>query len=45
MTGYSEAMCYATVSTWPDGLIERMATYTEIDQARASAERLAEGRG
>jgi hypothetical protein len=28
-----------------NGLIERMATYGDIDQARAAAERLAEERG
>jgi hypothetical protein len=28
-----------------DGLIERVTDYTDIDQARAAAERLAEERG
>jgi hypothetical protein len=28
-----------------NGLIERMAVYTDIDEARAAAERLAEERG
>jgi ketosteroid isomerase-like protein len=36
---------YALVVTWADGLIERMTTYTDIDQARGAAERLAEERG
>ena len=35
----------AGVSTWVDGLIERTSRYTDIDQARAAAERLAESRG
>jgi ketosteroid isomerase-like protein len=36
---------YAGVTTWTDGLIERVTTYTDIDEARAAAERLAEERG
>jgi hypothetical protein len=36
---------YATVSTWNDGLVERSTHYTDIDEARAAAERLAEERG
>jgi ketosteroid isomerase-like protein len=36
---------YANVRTWADGLIEWNATYTDIDEARAAAERLAEERG
>jgi ketosteroid isomerase-like protein len=35
---------YAAVSTWTDGLVERVTTYTDIDQARAAAERLTEER-
>jgi ketosteroid isomerase-like protein len=35
---------YAGVSTWTDGLIERVTTYTDIDEARVAAERLAEER-
>ena len=35
---------YAGVSIWADGLIERLTTYTDIDEARAAAERLAEER-
>jgi ketosteroid isomerase-like protein len=33
------------VNTWTDALIERSTIYTDIDQARAAAERLAEERG
>jgi ketosteroid isomerase-like protein len=36
---------FAAVATWRDGLIERVATYTDIDQARAAAEHLADERG
>jgi hypothetical protein len=36
---------FAGVSIWADGLIERLTTYTDIDEARAAAERLAEERG
>jgi hypothetical protein len=32
---------YAGVTVWVDGKIERFTTYTDIDQARAAAERLA----
>jgi ketosteroid isomerase-like protein len=35
----------AFVSTWADGLIKRATAYTDIDEARAAAERLAEERG
>ncbi len=35
----------ALVATWADGLIERVATYTNIDEGRAAAERLARERG
>jgi hypothetical protein len=34
----------AAVTIWRDGLIERFTTYTDIDQARAAAERLAKER-
>jgi hypothetical protein len=34
----------ALVYEWSDGLIERVTTYTDIDEARAAAERLAEER-
>jgi ketosteroid isomerase-like protein len=36
---------FASVSIWHNGLIERLASYTDRDQARAAAERLAEERG
>jgi ketosteroid isomerase-like protein len=32
---------YRAVATWVDRLLERVTTYTDIDQARAAAERLA----
>jgi ketosteroid isomerase-like protein len=35
----------AVVTEWADGLIVRMTLYTDIDKARADAERLAEERG
>ena len=43
-TGFVE-LRYAAISIWADGLIERAATYTDIDEARAAAERLAQERG
>ena len=36
---------YGAVSTWRDGLIERISHYADVDQARAAAERLAQERG
>ena len=36
---------YATVAVWEEGLIVRVMGYTDIDQARAAAERLAGSRG
>ena len=36
---------YAGVLTWAEELIERATIYTDIDVARAAAERLAEERG
>ena len=36
---------YASVTTWKDGLVERFTVYTDLDQARADAERLAKERG
>jgi ketosteroid isomerase-like protein len=36
---------YAAVSVWEDGLIVRVTNYTDIEEARAAAERLAEERG
>jgi hypothetical protein len=35
----------AYVTTWTDGLIERMTSYPDIDEAHAAAELLAEERG
>jgi ketosteroid isomerase-like protein len=35
----------ALVSTWADGLIKETLVYTDIDEARAAAERLAKERG
>jgi ketosteroid isomerase-like protein len=35
---------FALVSTWADGLIEKVTAYTDIAEARAAAERLAEER-
>ncbi len=43
-TGYVQ-LRYATVVVWVGGMIERFTTYKDIDQARAAAERLAQGRG
>jgi len=36
---------YGSVSVWENGLIVRVTNYTDIDQARVAAERLAEERG
>jgi ketosteroid isomerase-like protein len=36
---------YASVSIWENSLIVRVTNYTDIDEARAVAERLAEERG
>ena len=36
---------YAVVGLWEEGLIVRLTNYTDIDEARAAAERLAEERG
>ena len=36
---------YAAVVLWTRGLIERVTIYTDIDEARAAAERLAQERG
>ena len=36
---------YASVSEWEDGKIARITNYTDIDEARAAAERLAQERG
>jgi hypothetical protein len=42
-TGYVQ-LRYASVTVWAEGTIKRFTTYTNIDQARAAAERLAEER-
>jgi hypothetical protein len=39
------AVDYASVITWSDAAIVRATHYSEIDEARAAAERLAEERG
>ena len=36
---------YASVAEWKDGLMVRNTTYTDIDEARAAAERIARERG
>ena len=36
---------YAAVTVWVDGLIARLTNYTDIDEARAAAERRAHERG
>jgi hypothetical protein len=36
---------YALVAVWADGLIEKATAYTDLDEARAAAERLAKERG
>jgi ketosteroid isomerase-like protein len=36
---------YASVAIWRDGLIERCTQYSDVDAARAAAERLAKERG
>ncbi len=43
-SGYVE-LRFASVTEWTDRLIARVAPYTDIDEARAAAERLAESRG
>jgi len=35
---------YGTISVWEDGKIARITNYTDIDEARAAAERLAQER-
>jgi hypothetical protein len=36
---------YAAVAVWEEGMIVRATQYSDIDEARAAAERLAESRG
>jgi len=38
-------MRFASVAIWVDGAVVRQTMYTDIDEARAAAERLAEERG
>ena len=46
LTGSGDlSMRYAAVTEWRDGLIARSTLYTDVDKARAAAERLAESRG
>jgi hypothetical protein len=43
-TGFIEGRM-ASVAMWASGVMERITTYPEIDEARAAARRLAEERG
>jgi ketosteroid isomerase-like protein len=43
-TGESLKLRYAQVNKWRDGLIARETMYTDLDEARAAAERLAKER-
>jgi len=43
-TGYVQ-LRYAAVTVWVEGRIKRFTTYTDVDEARAAAERLAQERG
>ena len=36
---------YAAVTAWVEGAVARDTNYTDIDEARAAAERLAQSRG
>jgi hypothetical protein len=36
---------YAAVAVWGAGMVERVTNYSDIEAARAAAERLAESRG
>jgi ketosteroid isomerase-like protein len=36
---------YVSVSTWRNGLVERSTQYTDLDEGRAAAERIAQERG
>ena len=42
-TGYVD-LHFASINEWDDGVIARVTNYTDIDEARAAAERLAEER-
>jgi ketosteroid isomerase-like protein len=39
------SLLYAAVVVWKEGIVARLTNYTNIDEARAAAERLAEERG
>jgi ketosteroid isomerase-like protein len=41
----SVTLRYGSVASWRNGLIERVTNYSDLDEARAAAERLAEERG
>jgi len=38
-------LCYAAITEWASSVIARVTNYTDIDEARAAAERLAQERG
>jgi hypothetical protein len=42
---WRRALETTNVSAWTDGLSTRVATYTNVGEARAAAKRLAESRG
>jgi hypothetical protein len=42
-SGFVELL-FALVTTWADGLVEAVIAYTDIDEARTAAERLADER-
>jgi ketosteroid isomerase-like protein len=44
-SGASVQLRYASVTEWIDHLIVRNTTYTDLDEARSAAERLAKERG
>jgi hypothetical protein len=44
-SGYEIKVSFAGVNIWVEGLIVRVTSYTDIDEARAAAVWLAESRG
>ena len=42
---FEARMRYAAVSAWGENLLVRVTMYTDIDEARAAAQRLAKERG
>ena len=44
-SGEDVRLRYAAVTVWVEGAVARDTNYTDIDEARAAAERLAESRG